>query len=142
MTFGFAAMLLMGLSMAPMTAPTTDVECLAKNIYYEAPDEPYEGKLAVATVTMNRVKNKMFPKTVCGVVFQRGQFSWTKNPYPITNLKIYKEAERIAHEVLFKNKRLISIKNAMFFHNTKVVPKWSFDMTPIQKIGAHIFYVT
>jgi len=47
--------------------------CLAKNIFYEAPMESYRGKLAVATVTMNRVRHKQFPKTICGVVYQREQ---------------------------------------------------------------------
>lgn len=144
MTFKLATILLMGLM--PKTAPMStikeqEMECLAKNIYYEAPDESYEGKLAVATVTLNRVKHKEFPKTVCGVVYQKGQFSWTKNPYPIRDMKIYKEAKRIATEVLRGHKRLMSIQNAMYFHNTKVVPKWSAQMVPIQQIGGHIFYV-
>lgn len=142
MLLKFAAMMFMGSLSAPKNIPTTEVECLARNIYYEAPDEPYEGKLAVATVTMNRMKHKEFPKTVCGVVYQRGQFSWTVNPRPILDSKIYKEAERIANEVLFENKRLLSIKNALYFHNTRVLPKWSFDMTAIRHIGGHIFYVT
>lgn len=145
MTFKLAAMIFLGLMpKAPLTktVSTQEAECLAKNIYYEAPEESYEGKLAVATVTLNRVKNKQFPKTVCGVVYQKGQFSWTAKPYPIKNMKIYKEAKRIAYEVLFENKRLPTIKNAMYFHNTKVTPKWSLTMLPIQQIGGHIFYVT
>lgn len=57
-----------------------EVECLAKNIYYEAGSEPREGMLAVAQVTMNRVKSNEFPRSVCGVVYQQRkgvcQFSW------------------------------------------------------------------
>lgn len=144
MVLKLATIILMGLT--AKTAPMTTIqerekECLAKNIYYEAPDESYEGKLAVATVTMNRVKHKQFPKTVCGVVYQKSQFSWTSNPYPIKNMKIYREAKRIASEVLLEHKRLMSIQNAMYFHNTKVTPKWSFTMVPVQRIGGHIFYV-
>ena len=142
MTFKLATIFLMGLM--PKTAPMPTIneqECLAKNIYYEAPDEPYEGKLAVATVTMNRLKNRGWPKTVCGVVYQKGQFSWTAKPYPIRDKQIYKEAKRIAREVLVEHKRLPTIKNAMFFHNMKVKPKWSLTMLPIQQIGGHIFYV-
>ena len=47
------------------------IECMAKNIYYEAGSEPYEGKLAVAQVTMNRTRNPSFPKSVCEVVKQK-----------------------------------------------------------------------
>lgn len=134
------------LSMAVTTDSTSteaqELECLAKNIYYEAPDEPYEGKLAVATVTMNRLAHPQFPKTICGVVYQPWQFSWTLRPRAITRLRIYQEAERIAREVFFENKRLLSIRNAMYFHNQTVTPKWSLSMIPIQRIGGHTFYVT
>ena len=48
-----------------------DVDCLAKNIYYEAGNEPEEGKVAVAMVTINRVRDGRFGKSVCSVVDQR-----------------------------------------------------------------------
>lgn len=48
-----------------------DVDCLAKNIYYEAGSEPEEGKVAVAMVTINRVRDGRFGKSVCAVVDQR-----------------------------------------------------------------------
>ena len=56
------------------------VECLAKNIYYESGSETYEGKLAVAQVTLNRVNSPKYPHEVCAVVYQKTQntcqFSW------------------------------------------------------------------
>lgn len=121
-----------------------ELTCLAKNIAYEAPDESYEGKLAVATVTMNRVRSRSFPKTVCGVVYQKNprgcQFSWTCGPRGKLEKNIYAESKKIAHDVLTKNIRLVSIKNALYFHNTTVTPNWDFAR-PIKKIGNHIFYV-
>src|SRR3990167_4467018 len=63
-----------------LSVATQDLRCLTEVIYYEDPHEPYEGRLAVATVVMNRKKSPSFPKTVCGVVYQRNprgcQFSW------------------------------------------------------------------
>ena len=57
-----------------------EVDCLAKNIYFEAGSESRAGKIAVAEVTMNRVKSREFPRSVCGVVYQKSrnicQFSW------------------------------------------------------------------
>lgn len=47
------------------------IECLAKNIYYESAGESYEGKLAVAQVTMNRVNSGIFPRDICSVVYQK-----------------------------------------------------------------------
>jgi len=48
-----------------------DVECLARNIFYEAGSEPLEGKVAVGMVTLNRTQDERYPQTVCGVVRQR-----------------------------------------------------------------------
>jgi len=123
---------------------SVQMRCLAKNIYYEAPDESYEGKLAIATVTMNRLRSKSFPKTICGVVYEHSkagcQFSWTCGRRAPFNRLAFKQSEKIAIDVLTKNVRLVSIKNALYFHNTSVLPKWEFAH-PIKKIGNHIFYV-
>ena len=64
-----------------------DVECLAKNIYYEAGAEPEEGKVAVAMVTINRVRDGRFGKTVCSVVGQRTQTVRSKE---VTTVKMVK----------------------------------------------------
>ena len=50
-----------------------EVECLAENIYFESAMEPKEGKLAVAFVTMNRLKSGKFADSICGVVKQKIQ---------------------------------------------------------------------
>ena len=48
-----------------------DVDCLARNIFYEAGSEPIEGKVAVGMVTINRTQDERYPQSVCGVVQQR-----------------------------------------------------------------------
>lgn len=120
-----------------------EVACLAKNIFYEAPQEQYEGKVAVATVTMNRVRHRQFPKSICGVVFQRNsrgcQFSWTCGPKAPFDSTTYQASYDIAVQVLTNNLRVIRLKNALYFHNTQVSPNWEFA-TPITQIGNHIFY--
>jgi hypothetical protein len=62
---------------------TSELDCLASNVYWEARAEPRLGQIAVAAVTLNRVADPGFPDTVCGVVRQgeergrdRCQFSW------------------------------------------------------------------
>jgi spore germination cell wall hydrolase CwlJ-like protein len=121
----------------------TELTCLAKNIFYEAGSESYTGKLAVATVTMNRVKHPSFPKTVCGVVYQktnRGcQFSWTCGGRRPLNNHLYQQSLKVAKEVLTNGARVASLKNALYFHNTTIEPDWKFAL-PIQQIGNHIFY--
>ena len=57
-----------------LTRPVVDVKevaCLARNIFFEAANEPEEGKVAVGLVTINRSQDPRFPKTVCGVIDQK-----------------------------------------------------------------------
>ncbi|HIE75488.1 MAG TPA: cell wall hydrolase, partial [Gammaproteobacteria bacterium] len=55
-----------------------EVGCLALNIYHEARGESHDGQVAVAAVTLNRMQSASYPDTVCGVVWQPHQFSWTR----------------------------------------------------------------
>lgn len=124
-----------------------DVRCLAENIAYEAPDESFGGKLAVATVTMNRVATKGFPKTVCGVVYQRSprgcQFSWVCEKRRSIPPELYAQASSIARQVLYQGLRNLLIGTACYYHADYVSPSWSRDpdMRRVAKIGAHIFYI-
>ena len=122
-----------------------EVECLAKNIYYEAGSEPRAGKIAVAQVTMNRVKSKQFPRTVCGVVYQktRGtcQFSWVcQDGKRIRSNSAWKESLQIAENILISKRKYDIIGNAMYFHADYVEPKWANEKRLIAQIGRHIFY--
>jgi len=125
------------------------LDCLAINIYREAGHEPFEGKVAVAQVTMNRVKDGRFGNDVCGVVYQKNvvmekvvcQFSWAcdsvhKNR-PV-NKDAYNESYAVAKKVLLENFRLDVLKDALYYHATYVNPQWNLDK--IGKIGQHIFY--
>ena len=124
-----------------------ETECLAKNIYFEAGMEPYAGMLAVATVTKNRVQNKEYPKTYCGVVYQKHnsscQFSWTCDSRNdrIRNSIAYQKATKIAEDVLLKGKRSgIIDRNVMFYHADYITPYWAASKDAVTKIGTHIFY--
>ena len=125
------------------------LQCLSRNIYWEAASEPFEGKVAVAQVTMNRMQSGKFPDTVCGVVYQKTtfynkvvcQFSWfcetnhyTKPVYP----KYYQESEEVARMVMIEGFRLSSLKNALYYHADYVNPKWNKEK--VTQIGRHIFY--
>ena len=125
------------------------LECLTRNIYHEAATEPFEGKVAVAQVTMNRVDNGRFGHGVCGVVYQKNiiyekvicQFSWACIPnagkkvvYPA----LYKESEEVAKKVLLENFRLPGMKDAMYYHADYVNPHWG--KPKLTQIGHHIFY--
>jgi len=125
------------------------LDCLAINIYREAGYEPFEGKVAVAQVTLNRVQTGKFGKDVCGVVYQKNvvmekvicQFSWAcdsvhKNR-PI-NKEAYNESYEVAKKVLLEGFRLSILKDALYYHATYVNPRWPLEK--IGQIGQHIFY--
>ena len=123
-----------------------EVECLARNIYFEAGGEPRAGKIAVAEVTMNRVHSKQYPRTVCGVVHQkiRGtcQFSWVcegkKTVY--RNSDAWQDSVKIAENILISKKHYGIIGSAKHFHAVYVDPSWAESKKFIKKIGQHIFY--
>jgi spore germination cell wall hydrolase CwlJ-like protein len=125
------------------------LDCLTRNIYWEAGSEPFEGKVAVAQVTLNRVESGRFARDICGVVYQKNivydkvicQFSWycdgsslRKTIYPAH----WKESEEVAKKVLLEGFRLPSLKNAMYFHADYVNPQWG--KPKVAKFGRHIFY--
>ncbi len=125
------------------------LDCLAKNIYHEAGSEPFEGKVAVAQVTMNRAESGKFPSDVCGVVYQKNifmekvvcQFSWycaNGGKPPIRSQAMYNESYEVAKKVLLEGFRLDIMKKAMYYHADYVNPKWGKPI--IGKIGRHIFY--
>lgn len=137
-----------------MSAVTADVrnrqlECLAKNIYYEAGSEPFEGKVAVAQVTLNRMDSGQFPSDLCKVVYQKNvvyekvlcQFSWyCENPSAKApkNNEAYKESEVVARQVLLEGFRLPVLHDALYFHAKHVKPNWSYQKVAV--IGGHVFY--
>lgn len=128
---------------------TKQLDCLSKNIYYEAGSESFEGKVAVAQVTMNRVDSGKFGQDVCGVIYKKDnilgrivcQFSWTctgTNSVAPINTGRFKESEEVAKKVLLENFRLPGLSNAMYYHADYVNPKWGKQK--ITQIGRHIFY--
>ena len=125
------------------------LECLAMNIYREAGHENFEGKVAVAQVTMNRAAHPSFPKDVCGVVFQKSvvidrvicQFSWycdTAHKARPINQSAYNESMAVAKKVLLEGFRLDVMKEALYYHANYVNPQWNLEK--IGTIGNHIFY--
>ncbi len=125
------------------------LDCLALNIYREAGYEPFEGKVAVAQVTMNRVNKGTFGKDVCGVVYQKNvimekvvcQFSWACDSAAKTrpvNKEAYNESMAVAKKVLLENFRLDVLKDALYYHAAYVNPRWPLEK--IGQIGQHIFY--
>ena len=111
-----------------------ELQCLVKNTYYEARGEPQEGQIAVAQVVLNRVDHKDYPKTICRVVYQQKQFSWTAHKQK-AEINWQEWQGSLNASVLAYNLPRI---NATHYHNLTVHPKWNLQWT--KTIKNHVFY--
>jgi len=132
-----------------------ELECMSKNIYFESALESTAGKLAVAQVTLNRVKSSHFPNTVCTVVKQgkhsqsgfpirdRCQFSWYcdgKIDTPSMG-KMWGESREVAIYVL-ENAKLLDITDGATHYHADYIPepRWASVRDRTMQIDTHIFY--
>jgi spore germination cell wall hydrolase CwlJ-like protein len=127
-------------------APVGDAQwqCLTEALYFEARGESLDGQIAVAEVILNRVDSPLYPRTVCGVVKQRGsggcQFSYVCSGK--TKLREKGAADlagRIARAMLDGAPRRLT-DGATHFHTRGVKPSWSKRFSRTASIGAHLFY--
>jgi len=132
-----------------------ELECMSKNIYFEAALESTAGKLAVAQVTMNRVNSKQYPNTVCKVVYQgrhyksglpvkdRCQFSWyCDGKLDVPHIgAMWRESTEIAVYVL-SNLNLKDITDGATHYHADYIssPKWADPRRKTVEIDTHIFY--
>ncbi len=131
----------------PRTSGDAEWQCLAQAIYFESRGEPIEGQVAVAEVVLNRVADRRFPGTVCGVTKQgvgsgRGcQFSYAcdGNSDAMKNALPRMRAEKLATMMLNGQARTVT-EGATYFHTRAIRPSWSYRMTRTASIGHHLFY--
>jgi spore germination cell wall hydrolase CwlJ-like protein len=117
-----------------------DFDCLARNIYYEAGIEDRVGKIAVAQVTLNRLRTGYWGR----VVYAPAQFSWTKVKRRAWMPNVgpsWEESQQVAAEVLQHGTRIATLKTSLFYHADYIVkPYWSDNTKRVAHIGQHIFY--
>jgi spore germination cell wall hydrolase CwlJ-like protein len=141
----------------------TSVDCLAQNIYWEARNQSFGGQVAVGLVTMNRVKDKRFPNTVCEVVYQgprkssnkdsnisipirnRCHFSWycdgKSDKWPKNDKTAINLAYDIASMILDHKIHFLDItRGATHYHADYVYPEWASSKEKTVEIDDHIFY--
>ena len=121
--------------------------CLAQAIYYEARSEARVGQLAVADVVLNRVANRLYPDTICEVVFEGSerrtgcQFSFTCDGSMDTRLNIRKwNASVDLAGAILAGMRVPVSRSATHYHADYVTPYWAKNLTPTATIGTHKFY--
>lgn len=125
-----------------------EIDCLALNVYFEARNQSLRGQKAVAWVTLNRMYTARYPDTICEVVWQPRQFSWTHDglsDVPGGNViedAAWEEAQQVAIDVLaadFENMQ-DPTRGATHYHADYVNPYWTDSYDKVASIGEHIFY--
>lgn len=127
-------------STSPNAVSRAEEDCLATAVYFEAKGEPRRGQLAVAQVIVNRTHSGRFPTTVCGVVKQRGQFSFVHHgrlPAVPHGSAAWHNCASLAHKVLEGSAERVAA-NALFFHARGVSAGW--HAVRVAQIGNQVFY--
>ena len=142
-------------SLQQMKPSEEEVQCLGRNIYFEAAVESTAGKVAVAYVTLNRVSSAFYPNTICEVVKQgkhyssgfpvrdRCQFSWYcdgKHDRPFRG-KLWENSVELAKFLLESNDLVDITDGATFYHADYIsAPRWASAKIKTVTIDRHIFY--
>lgn len=137
--------------------------CLAQNIYFEAGNQSFAGKIAVSQVVLNRVLHSNFPDTVCDVVYQahlsawhlsqgrevpirnKCQFSWYcdgKPDVPVDSVT-WEQSLNIAKTVLESANSPYwtdFTDGALWYHADYVHPFWADSLNKTTVIDNHVFY--
>ncbi|MCP1468574.1 hypothetical protein J3E64_000241 [Sphingobium sp. OAS761] len=124
------------------------VNCLTNAVYYEAGNEPEDGQRAVAQVVLNRVRSRLWPDTVCGVIYEGSErldfrcqftFSCDGSMARMPAAAAWARARRVAQDAL-DGHVYAPVGLATHYHTLAVRPAWSSSLNPVAVIGAHIFY--
>ena len=137
------------------TILTEELNCLQANIYFEARNQDELSRIAVGWVTLNRVMSKRYPHTICDVVWDRKQFSWThdgKSDSPNLKNKLesvaWYESGDIAERLITHCVMQLTIlcpsdptHGAQYYFNPRLAnPKWKEEKVKTTSVGDHDFY--
>lgn len=114
--------------------------CMLCNCMRESAHEPLEGKVMVGLSVKTRLEVPARPKTICGVIYEYKQYSWTihrsdRRSLPRKTSQSFKEC------IVATNQTMNAPGNGIdHYHADYVSPYWAKNCTRAQKIGRHIFY--
>lgn len=129
-----------------ITLTAKDRDCILRNIFHEARGESVIGKLAVAQVTFNRLRDGRWGKTICEVVFAKSQFSWTldkKKRHANPGGPMWQQTKEVL-EMYLDGIRVEGLNNSTHFHATWMErkPGWAHKKRELVTIGQHTFYAS
>ena len=125
-------------------------KCITNTLWYEARGESLYGVLAVASVIYSRKSDSKYPNTYCGVINQKGQFSYTllnkpdieqfKYTFKPIDAIVYKNIEYIANEMVNGEFKPVLDQSVQFYATKKIKNYWTKTKQVVAKIGNHTFY--
>ena len=134
-----------------------DRYCMAQNIYFEAANQSFAGKLAVAHVVMNRVEDLQFPNEICGVIYQaKTRINWQGNEVPIRNQCQFswycdgKSDEPVDSKTWIKSLFIADLaltgkypditEGSLWYHADFIYPYWADELQHVVTIDNQLFY--
>ena len=134
-----------------------DRYCMAQNIYFEAANQSFAGKLAVAHVVMNRVEDLQFPNEICDVIYQaKTRINWQGNEVPIRNQCQFswycdgKSDEPVDSKTWIKSLFIADLaltgkypditEGSLWYHADFIYPYWANELQHVVTIDNHLFY--
>lgn len=130
----------------PEKVEVKEVFCLAQNIWFEARSSTYEDQMMVGYTTINRTRDRRYPESICEVVWENQQFSWTHDGQPDsikldTPDRVYKWSRIVELAVLIITNNIEDPSNgATHYHATYVRPGWSTRLIKVSTVGGHHYY--
>lgn len=116
---------------------SSEVYLLARTIYAEGRGEPYTGQVAIGAVVLNRVRDKAFPNTISGVVYQKHAFTAVSDGQ--INLTPNETAMKAARDAI---NGWDPTGGALYYYNPAVATSaWIFDRQTVTVIGKHVFAI-
>jgi N-acetylmuramoyl-L-alanine amidase len=124
----------------PIKLSKKDINCLELNVFHEAGAESYQGKIAVAQVTYNRLRTGKWGNNICSVVYAPSQFSWTRQKKRVPRPEDIAETKRAVEEFI-SGLRINTLQYSLYFHAAWIEPPfWIKRKAEVDRIGQHVFY--
>lgn len=134
-----------------IVASNNDYRCGVRNLYHEGRGEGLVGQAFIVKSVLNRVRDTKHPHSVCKVIYQNKQFSWThqipKNKQQVPNKttsekELLKRLEVVSTVVIWIDRLGWDFtEGSQFYHSVNVKPRWDYrKIEKTQRIGNHIFY--
>mgnify|MGYP003576257909 CR=1 FL=1 len=123
----------------PSSITASEKDLLARLVHAEAKGEPYAGKVAVATVVLNRVDSSLFPNDIKNVIYQKDQGYYAFSPVQngTINQPADEQSKKAVQEALAY--RGMGNKSLYFYNPNTASSKWITTRQVTTKIGNHVF---